>query len=160
MPGRLPRAFPVLPTYAALWYDRTRLSDLPRVLLVDDLETNRFLLEEALGEIAAEILTAGGGAEALAIVARARPAVVVVDFQMPSMSGAETSRRIKQEPVPFTYVILTSGYREAEESVSFRASLADRFLPKPYRLDELRAAVEEGLQITLAKRGQSTFPGG
>jgi len=128
------------------------VSDLPRVLLVDDLETNRFLLEEALGEISAEILTAGGGAEALAIVAKARPDVVVVDFQMPGMSGAETSRRIKQEPAPFTYVILTSGYREAEQPENFRASLADRFLPKPYRLEELRTAVEEGLEIALARR--------
>jgi len=128
------------------------------VLLVDDLETNRFLLEEALGGIDAEILTAGSGPEALAIVGDVRPAVVVIDFQMPAMSGAETSRRIKQAPAPYTYVILTSGYREAEESASFRASLADRFLPKPYRIEDLRAVVEEGLRIALGKRGQTTFP--
>ena len=128
------------------------MQPFPRVLLVDDLETNRFLLEEALGGISADIVTAGSGAEALTIVAAMRPDVIVIDFQMPGMSGAETSRRIKQEPAPFTYVILTSGYREAEESASFRASLADRFLPKPYRLDELRAAVEEGMQIASARR--------
>ena len=128
------------------------------MLLVDDLETNRFLLEEALGGIDAEILTAGSGAEALAIFADVRPAVVVVDFQMPSMSGAETSRRIKQARAPYTYLILTSGYREAEESASFGASLADRFLPKPYRIEDVRASVEEGLRIALEKRGQTTFP--
>ena len=122
------------------------------MLLVDDLETNRFLLEEALGEIAAEILSAASGVEALALCADSRPAVVIGDFQMPGMSGAETSRRMKQEPAPFTYVILTSGYREAEESESFRASLADRFLPKPYRIEELRAAVEEGLRIAIDRR--------
>jgi len=125
------------------------------VLLVDDLETNRFLLEEALGGIAAAFLSAGSGADALAIVASSRPDVVVIDFQMPGMSGAETSRRIKQDPAPFTYVILTSGYREAEESASFRTSLADRFLPKPYRIEELRGAVEEGLRIAKKKRGQT-----
>ena len=127
---------------------------LPRVLLVDDLETNRFLLEEALGGIDAEILTAESGRKALDIVDRLDPAVIVIDFQMPELSGAETSRRIKSRASgPFIYVILTSGYREAEESASFRGSLADRFLGKPYRVDELRAAVEEGLRITRERRG-------
>ena len=127
---------------------------LPRVLLVDDLETNRFLLEEALGGIDAEILTAENGRQALDIVDRLEPAVMVIDFQMPELSGAETSRRIKSRAsAPFTYVILTSGYREAEESATFRASLADRFLGKPYRVDELRAAVEEGLRIARERRG-------
>ena len=168
MPGRLSRAFPVLPTLRAFsarrrgspleiqataHYHPGRLSARPRVLIVDDLDTNRFLLEEALGGVEADILTAGGGREAIAIVERLRPEVVVVDFQMPIMSGAQTSRRIKDAPTPFTYVILTSGYREAEESASFASALADRFMAKPYRLDELRAAVEEGLRVAHERRG-------
>jgi CheY-like chemotaxis protein len=71
---------------------------------------------------------------------------------MPAMSGAEASRRIKQAEVPFTYVILTSSYRDAEESPSFDGSLADRFLSKRYLLNELRRAVEEAVRIACERR--------
>jgi CheY-like chemotaxis protein len=128
----------------------------PRVLLVDDLETNRFLLEEALGEIGAEILSVGTGKRALEIVAASHPEVVVLDFQMPDLNGAETARRIKrQSGLPFTYVILMSGYQEAEETDAIRESLADRFLGKPYKLSELRGAVEEGLRTARERRTTS-----
>ena len=124
----------------------------PRVLLVDDLETNRFLLEEALGEIGAEISSTGSGKRALELVSASHPEVVVIDFQMPDLSGAEAARWIKQRAdAPFTYVILMSGYHE-EETELIRASLADRFLGKPYKLSALRGAVEEGLRIASERR--------
>ena len=81
--------------------------------MVDDLETNRFLLEEALAETGVEILSADGGRRALEIVSASHPEVVVVDFQMPGLNGAATARRIKQlerSGAPFSYVILMSGY--------------------------------------------------
>jgi len=129
----------------------------PRVLLVDDVETNRFLLEEALGEIGAEIISTGSGKRALEIVSASHPEVVVLDFQMPDMNGAEAARRIKQQTTaPFTYVILMSGYDEAEETDAIRGSLADRFLGKPYTLSELRGSVEEGLRIARERRAAAS----
>ncbi|MGH7898408.1 MAG: response regulator [Candidatus Binatia bacterium] len=126
----------------------------PRVLLVDDLETNRFLLEEALGEIGADIVSVGAGKRALEIVSASHPEVVVLDFQMPDLNGAEVARRIKLEPgAPFTYIVLMSGYQEAEQTATIRESLADRFLGKPYKLSEIRSAVEEGLRIAADRRG-------
>jgi len=126
----------------------------PRVLVVDDRETNRFLLEEALAEIGAEIVVAEGGKQALEIVCASAPEVVVLDFQMPDLNGAETARRIKGRPgAPFTYVILMSGYPEAEEALHRDPSRADRFLGKPFALDELRALVCEGLRAARERRG-------
>ena len=129
-------------------------TSLPRVLLVDDLETNRFLLEEALAEVGAEILVADTGERALEIVSASQPEVVLLDFQMPDPNGAETARRIKgRAAAPFTYVILMSGYREAEEELLRDPSRADRFLSRPFALDELRAAVGEGLRVARERRG-------
>jgi CheY-like chemotaxis protein len=126
----------------------------PRVLVVDDRETNRFLLEEALAEIGAEIVVAEGGKRALEIVSAADPEVVILDFQMPGLNGAETARRIKARPgAPFTYVILISAYPEAEEELHRDPSRADRFLGKPFPLDALRAAVGEGLRAVRERRG-------
>ena len=125
----------------------------PRVLLVDDLETNRFLLEEALAEVGVEILVAETGKRALDIVSASQPEVVVIDFQMPGLTGAETVRRIKARPgAPFTYVILMSGYREAGEEDVGDPAYADRFLGRPFALDELRASVEEGLRLAHERR--------
>jgi two-component system sensor histidine kinase/response regulator len=127
----------------------------PRILLVDDLETNRFLLEEALADIGAEIFTADSGTRALDMLDACRPDVVLLDFQMPELNGAETARRIKQAEqsgAPFTFVILTSGYREAEDAALAEGLLADRFLGKPYALDDLRSLVGEGLRVARERR--------
>ncbi len=131
-------------------------SDAPRVLLVDDLEANRFLLEEILEDIGAEILSAEGGRRALEIASVAHPFVVILDFQMPGLNGAETARILKSSGWPFAYVILTSGYREAAEVDTIDTSSVDRFLAKPYSLDELRRSVIEGLRIAAERRAAAT----
>ncbi len=123
---------------------------------MDDLDVNRFLLEEGLSRIGAEILSAASGKRALEIVSASHPEVVVLDLQMPDLTGAETSRRIKGDPaLPFTFIILMSGYREVEESEVLKDSLADRFLGKPYALDDLRSAVAEGIAAAQARRATS-----
>lgn len=130
-----------------------------RVLIVDDLEHNRFLLEEALAGLG-EIRSAADGAGALETVGEFLPEVVVVDFQMPGMDGAETSRRIKADPrLPFTYVLLLSGYHEADATEGIGRAGADRFLRKPYALDEVREAVREGLRVAEERRKPAATAG-
>lgn len=80
------------------------------------------------------------------------PDVVIVDFQMPGMSGAETARRLKASGQPFRYVILMSGYRAVEESDVFRGAPADCFLDRPFGIEELRSAVLGGLAVARARR--------
>jgi CheY-like chemotaxis protein len=122
------------------------------VLVVDDMATNRFLLEEALGEIDADIFIADSGERALELASATHPEVVLVDFQMPGLNGAETARRIKESGGPFSYVILMSGYRAVEESDAYRRAPVDRFLDRPFGVEELRAAVTEGLTLARERR--------
>lgn len=128
----------------------------PRILLVDDLEANRFLLEEALGDLGAEILSAEDGRRALRIAAASHPEVVVLDFQMPDLNGAVTARALKQAGLPFTYIILTSGYPEAGDGEAIDTASVDRFLGKPYTLENLRASVVEGLRVSRERRAAVT----
>jgi len=125
----------------------------PRILIVDDLESNRFLLEEALTGLAPEIVSVENGLLALEAVETLEPEVVVLDFQMPGIDGVETSRRIKdREGAPYTYVVLLSGYYEIEQSSGIERSGADTFVRKPHTVDEIRTAVQEGLEITTRRR--------
>lgn len=131
------------------------MAEPPRVLLVDDLEANRFLLEEALGDLGAEILSADGGRRALQIAAAAHPDVVVLDFQMPDLNGADTARALRRAGGPFSYVILTSGYADAGAD-AIDTTGVDSFLAKPYTLGDLRSRVLEGLRISRERRAAVT----
>lgn len=126
-----------------------------RLLLVDDLETNRFLLEEALQEMGLDIISAESGERAIEIARERRPDIVLLDLQMPGLDGAETSRQIRELPGgQLVYVLLISGYGESEKDAVLGHSRADRFLAKPYTLDKLRLAVQEGLSVARRKRGE------
>lgn len=119
-----------------------------RVLLVDDLETNRFLLREALEGLAVDIAEAVGGEQAIEAAGRSAPHVVLLDLQMPGLNGFETARRLRQQPEGHRpYILILSGHRDADEVEGFDECGADEFLSKPYTLDDVRRRTERGLQI-------------
>jgi signal transduction histidine kinase len=69
-----------------------------RILVVDDNEDAAALIAVLLKLAGQEVITAGGGAEALAIAERMRPDVVFLDLAMPGLNGYETAQRIRQQP--------------------------------------------------------------
>lgn len=124
-----------------------------RVLLVDDLETNRFLLREALEGLAVEVTEAVGGEEAIDAARRCAPDVVLLDLQMPGLNGFETARRLRQQPEgEQPYIVILSGHRDADEVEGFDECGADDFLSKPYTLGDVRQHTEQGLEIARKRR--------
>ena len=109
---------------------------LPPILVVDDHPSTRGFFARILTMEGFAVREAADGAEALAAVAQARPAVVVSDVRMPGVDGAELARRLMayDPPVP---IVLTSTDHAADPRLP-----GVPFLPKPIDLDELRAAVE------------------
>ncbi|MEA2583235.1 MAG: two-component system, OmpR family, response regulator MprA [Thermomicrobiales bacterium] len=108
--------------------------ELP-ILVVDDHPSTRALFARFLALAGFAVQEAADGLEALAAVARARPALVVSDIRMPGVDGAELARRLMAHdpPVP---VVLTSSDHAADPRLP-----GVPFLPKPVDLDDLRAAV-------------------
>jgi two-component system, OmpR family, alkaline phosphatase synthesis response regulator PhoP len=114
----------------------------PRVLVIDDDEEIRAALAEYLVDVEGyEVALAGNGAEGLASLEEGPlPSAVLVDSIMPVLDGAATIERIRANPawakIP---VILSSGDPRA-------TSLdADRWLAKPFSIDDLVAALRDVL---------------
>jgi len=89
----------------------------PTILLVDDDKHMRRLLVARLEALGAELLVAGNAQEALSLLGRTRPALVLSDAVMPDLDGFELCRRIKADPefqdLPF--VLITSLNRDVQE---------------------------------------------
>lgn len=106
---------------------------MKRILIVDDLEANRYYLESLLRGHGYEPFLARHGAEALAMARRSLPDAVVSDLLMPVMDGYTLLRYWKSEPqlreIPF--VVYTATYTEPEDERLARELGADAFFVKP-----------------------------
>ncbi|WP_137391382.1 PleD family two-component system response regulator [Rhodoligotrophos defluvii] len=103
-----------------------------RVLVVDDVRANVKLLEAKLTAEYFETLTAMSGVQALEMVERYAPDIVLLDVMMPSMDGIEVCQRLKANPrsrhIP---VIMVTALDQPEDRVRGLAAGADDFLTKP-----------------------------
>ncbi|WP_374570907.1 PleD family two-component system response regulator [Phenylobacterium sp.] len=103
-----------------------------RILVVDDIEANVRLLEAKLTAEYYEVLTAYDGPTALALAAKEKPDIVLLDVMMPGMDGFQVCRRLKDDPetrhVPVVLVTALDG--RADRIAGLEAG-ADEFLTKP-----------------------------
>ena len=112
------------------------------ILIVDDEEPVRDFLAQLLAGAGHRTLQAVHGAEALELVEKERPDLVVSDIMMPVLNGAELCRRLKaRADTPVIPVILMSaaGRRSAD------GTGADAFITKPFDLEEMEALVQRWL---------------
>ncbi len=125
-----------------------RTMGVRRVLLVDDDIHVREIAAFALEEIdSMEVVTCGGGGEAVEMVGRWRPDVIVLDLMMPGMDGCETlatlQKRLGSECPPVVF-LTAKGRHENEEAL--KGLGAAGVLGKPFDPltlgEDLRAAVE------------------
>ena len=109
-----------------------------RVLIVDDERQNRQLLEIMLEPDGFVVLTAATGADALALVAREPPDVILLDVMMPGMDGYQVAAALKgaaaTRHIP---VILLTGLDDQEARTLGRHAGADDFLSRPVDRAEL-----------------------
>jgi signal transduction histidine kinase/CheY-like chemotaxis protein len=115
-----------------------------KVLIVDDLQINRDVLVELLAQPKFETRTAADGSRALAIHSDWSPDVVLMDLQMPQMSGLEAIRRMRDAGSTAAFGVLTaSGLAEDERDAL--AIGVDFFLRKPYDARELLDRIDRVL---------------
>lgn len=103
-----------------------------RILVVDDLEPNRKLLEAKLTSEYYEVITADSGIRALKIIKDNLPDVILLDVMMPGMDGFETCRQLKNDPVTADIpVVMVTALTDMEDRIQGLNAGADDFLTKP-----------------------------
>lgn len=122
-----------------------------RVLVVDDENLVREMAQEILDLAGFQVLTAGDGEQALALLSQNPHQVdlVLLDVVMPGLGGLEILKRIKAEH-PWIKVVLASGMFDQGQEDSQVWRQCDGRLGKPYRAGELLAALNQALQASAA----------
>jgi signal transduction histidine kinase len=114
-----------------------------RILVVDDEERNRRLIDALLAPEGYEVLHAAGGAEALDIIAREPVDVVLLDRMMPGIDGLETCRRIRKDLAKIDLpIVFVTALADRDSRVAAKTAGADDFLVKPIDESELLARIE------------------
>ncbi len=120
---------------------------MARVLVVDDLATNRELVVTLLGYAGHQLAEAGDGEEALAQVRKFRPDLVVCDILMPTMDGYQFVRQLRGDPaIASTEIIFyTATFLEREAHTLAAACGVRHVLTKPCEPEDILAAVQAAL---------------
>jgi DNA-binding NtrC family response regulator len=122
------------------------------VLLVDDEVDFRELLEKRLRVRRLELLTAGSGEEALAVLAHHPVDVVVLDVRMPGMGGTAALREIKRLK-PEVEVIMLTGQASVEVALEGMELGAFDYLLKPVSIDELLFKLQDAAERKRLRAG-------
>jgi len=118
-----------------------------RVLVVEDDPTVAEVVRTYLGNAGLEVDSAADGVTALAVAARSRPALVVLDLMLPGLSGLEVCRRLREARPDLPVIMLTALGEEADRVVGLELG-ADDYLVKPFSPRELVLRVQSALRRT------------
>jgi CheY-like chemotaxis protein len=117
------------------------MSKAQPILVVDDDEGIRKLIDMALIDEGYSVLTAASGADALEVAEKSPPGMILLDMRMPIMDGWAFAEAYRLTSGPHAPIIVLTAARDAQqwaEEIS-----ADGFLAKPFDLDDLLHVVEQ-----------------
>ena len=118
-----------------------------RILHVEDNPANRMIVRDLLEFRGYQVVDVMDGEEALAATERERPDLILMDIQLPRISGLEATRRIKarEDLRRIPIVAVTSFALSGDDQKAFAAG-CDAYIAKPYKTRELLELIQRLLQ--------------
>jgi two-component system response regulator AtoC len=122
-----------------------------KLLVVDDEHLIRWSLEQNLKKQGYEVVTAGSGEDALRLVREEQPDLVLLDIQLPGISGIDVLEKIKDHDEDIIVIMVTAN-SGLENAVSAMRRGAYDYISKPFNLDELSIVVKKALETSDLKQ--------
>ena len=119
-----------------------------RILIVDDVEANRFILRDIISDMGHQPILTENGTQALKIVQRMKPQLIILDIAMPEMDGFEVCEKIKANPdsreIP---IIFISAFDAPEDIVKGFTLGGEDYITKPFIPEVVKARVGMHLKL-------------
>ncbi len=122
-----------------------------KLLVVDDEHLIRWSLEQNLKKQGYDVVTAGSGEDALRMVREEQPDLVLLDIQLPGISGIDVLEKIKDHDDDIIVVMVTAN-SGLENAVNAMRLGAYDYVSKPFNLDELSIIVKKALETSDLKQ--------
>ncbi len=124
-----------------------------RILIVDDVEVNRMILEQIIGNMGVQPLLAENGEQALELAEKWHPQLILSDISMPGMDGYELCRVLKkQEKTKDIPIIFISAYDNPQDIIEGLTLGGEDYITKPFIPEEVQARVGVRLRLHEANR--------
>lgn len=120
-----------------------------RILVVDDEDLLRELVAETMASEGYVVETAASGAAALEAIAARRPDLVLLDLNMPGMSGWEVIERLKQLPSPPPVIAISGMGMHAPPELKAVHKYVLGYLPKPFKNEQLVTTIARALKAAM-----------
>lgn len=133
--------------------ENSKVKMLSRILIVDDVEANRFILRDIIQELGHQPVLTESGVQALKIVQRIKPELIILDIAMPEMDGYEVCKELKNNPetrdIP---IIFISAYDEPQDIVKGFSVGGEDYITKPFMPEVVKVRVTTLLKLHDANR--------
>ena len=124
------------------------MAEKNRILIADDTEPNRELLEAYLADVDCDVAHSVDGQDTLAKVKSFKPDLILLDVMMPKLSGFEVCQRLKADPASRkVMVLMVTALNEAGDIERAVKAGTDDFLSKPVNKIELLKRVQTMLRV-------------
>lgn len=118
------------------------------VLIADDDFISLEVLKAMLEEYPLDLLAANSGTEALALAREHQPELLILDYDMPDMTGAEVCRTLREQPAfADTPVVALTGHQSISELNACRTAGMNETIHKPLSPDTLNVLLREYLSL-------------